>query len=79
MTRDEYNIRARETARRGTAITSAKLTESDVMQARESYEKAQFALVYIRAHYSIAGLARKYGVSRNAMHRALRGETWGHV
>lgn len=79
MTRDEYEIRAKGLAKRGESLPWAKLTESAVQQAREEFERAQFALVYIRAHYSIAGLARKYGVSRNAMHRALRGETWGHV
>lgn len=79
MTRDEYNIRANGVAKRGESLPWAKLTESAVQQAREEFERAQFAIAYIRAHYSAAGLARKYGVSRSAMDRALKGETWGHV
>lgn len=79
MNRFEYIQRGRELAKRGEALPHAKLTEQTVIAAREEYARAQFALVYIRAHYSIAGLARKYGVSRNAMHRALTRENWGHI
>jgi predicted DNA binding protein len=79
MTRDEYTLRCRETARRGMELPWAKLTDADVKQAREAFERGQFAIAYIRAHYSAAGLARKYGVSRSAMDKALKGITWGHV
>ena len=47
--------------------------------AREEYERARFAIAYIQQHYSIAGLARKYGVSAGAMEKALNYSTWGHV
>lgn len=79
MTRDEYEIRAKGIVKRGESVPWAKLTESTVQQAREEFERAQFAIAYIRAHYSAAGLARKHGVSRSAMDKALKGETWGHV
>ena len=49
------------------------VTRSDVVAA------ARYALRYINEHYSIAGLARKYGVSPGAMEKALNYSTWGHV
>lgn len=79
MTRDEYAIRQREMSARGSQLPWAKLDEATVKAAREEYERARYALRYINEHYSIAGLARKYGVSPGAMEKALNYSTWGHV
>lgn len=79
MTRDEYVIRQREMSARGSALPWAKLNESTVKAARDEYERARFAIAYIQQNYSIAGLARKYGVSPSAMEKALNYSTWGHV
>lgn len=79
MSLHEFRQRQRELSARGSALPFAKLDESTVKAAREEYERARFALRYIQQHYSIAGLARKYGVSAGAMEKALNYTTWGHV
>ena len=75
----EFRQRQREFSARGSALPFAKLDEERVKSAREEYERARYALRYINEHYSIAGLARKYGVSPGAMEKALNYSTWGHV
>ena len=75
----EFRQRQREFSARGSALPFAKLDESSVKSAREEYERARAAIAYIQQHYSIAGLARKYGVSAGAMAKALNYSTWGHV
>lgn len=79
MTRDEYKIRQRELSARGSELPWAKLNEKSVKDAREEYERARFAIAYIQERYSIAGLARRYGVSHGAMEKALNYTTWRHV
>ena len=79
MSLHEYRQRQREFSARGSALPFAKLDEESVKAAREEYERARFAIAYIQQHYSIAGLARKYGVSAGAMEKALNYSTWGHV
>lgn len=79
MTRDEYAQRQREMSARGEALPWAKLTAEKVRSAREEYERARYAIAYINQHYSIEGLARKHGVSKGAMEKALSYATWGHV
>ena len=76
---DEYEIRRIEFSARGSQLPWAKLDESSVKAAREEYERARAAIAYIQQNYSIAGLARKYGVSPGAMEKALNYSTWGHV
>ena len=75
----EFRQRQREFSARGSALPFAKLDEETVKSAREEYERARAAIAYIQQHYSIAGLARKYGVSAGAMEKALNYSTWGHV
>ena len=75
----EFRQRQREFAARGSGIPWAKLDEASVKAAREEYERARAAIAYIQKNYSIAGLARKYGVSPGAMEKALNYSTWGHV
>ena len=75
----EYRQRQREFQARGSDLPQSKLDEATVKAAREEYERARYALRYINEHSSIAGLARKYGVSPGAMEKALNYSTWGHV
>lgn len=79
MTRDEFLIRQHEFQARGSALPQSKLDEQTVRSAREEYERAQFAIRHIQQHYSVAGLARKYGVSVGAMEKVLNYSTWRHV
>jgi hypothetical protein len=79
MSLHEFRQRQREFSARGSDLPFAKLDEATVKAAREEYERARFALRYIQQHYSIAGLARKYGVSAGAMEKALNYTTWRHV
>ena len=75
----EFRQRQREFSARGSALPFSKLNETSVKAAREEYERARAAIAYIQQNYSIAGLARKYGVSPGAMEKALNYSTWGHV
>lgn len=79
MSLHEFRQRQREFSARGSDLPFAKLDEATVKAAREEYERARFALRYIQQHYSIAGLARKHGVSYGAMEKALNYSTWRHV
>lgn len=60
----------------GTKHHSAKLNPAKVRQARKSYE---VRLKDGSRKWTIADLARKYGVSRPVMSQALKRQTWKHV
>lgn len=79
MDRAEYQIRARECAKRGMDLPQSKLNPEIVNRCREEHERAMYSIKYINDHYSVAALARRYGVSYGAMDKAIRRETWGHV
>lgn len=79
MNRDQYSIRQRELSARGEDLPQAKLTEQQVREARKIRERAQFARRWIDEHYSVSGLAKKYGVSTGAMEKVLNYTTWRHV
>lgn len=70
---------ARLYAKRGESLPWSKLTADTVRAARAEHERARAAIRYINENYSVAGLARKYGVSASTMDKAIRRETWGHV
>ena len=69
----------RDQAKRGTELPWAKLTEQAVRDARGEYERARAAIAHINEHYSVAGIARRYGVSTSAMEKVLNYSTWIHV
>jgi hypothetical protein len=79
VNRREYLSRSLELAPRGNSLPQAKLSDTAVRKAREMHTKAMFAKAYIDANFSVAGLARKFNVSKSAMEKALSGETWSHV
>jgi hypothetical protein len=67
-------------ARQGKNHHAAKLTEATVRAARKTYEKGSFVLVDgKREKVTVNALARKYGVSHQTMHSALKRQTWKHV
>lgn len=79
MTRDEFLIRQHEFVARGEALPHAKLTEQEVKEARQIREQAQLFRKWIDEHFSVEGLARRYGVSTGAMEKVLNYTTWRHV
>lgn len=79
MTRDEYNIRARETARRGMELPWSKLTPLEVDAIRSAKRQRENLLKHIRENLSNDALARAFGVHRRTVEKVLQGETWGHV
>lgn len=79
MTRDEYDIRARETARRGMDLPWSKLTPLEVDAIRSAKRQRENLLKHIRENLSNDALARAFGVHRRTVEKVLQGETWGHV
>lgn len=53
----------------GERSSSHKVTESQVMEIRERYASGE----------SSRGLAREYGIGKNAVLQIIRGETWSHL
>ena len=68
-----------EPPKRGSALPQAKLSEAIVRRVRKEYAARQQEIIEMRQEFSIAAFADHYGVSVNAMDRAIRGETWKHV
>ena len=67
------------TAKRGSQLTQAKLTEDKVRDARREYLEGRQQIQALQRQYSVAGIAERYNVSASAMEKALAGSTWGHV
>ncbi len=68
-------------ARTGSGHHNAKLNDRIVRAARKAYNGgAKFIVINgKRRPVNIRSLAEKYGVSHQAMHSAIKGETWKHV
>lgn len=64
----ERGSRAIPTVRRGSMNTRSKLTEAMVVEA-----------IGLSEHMQGKDIAKHFGVARNTMYKALRGETWAHV
>lgn len=79
MTRDEYDIRARETARRGMDLPWSKLTPLEVDAIRSAKRQRENLLKHIRENLSNDALAKAFGVHRRTVEKVLQGETWVHV
>lgn len=54
---------------KGEDVNTAVLTEAEVMEARELW----------RDGFSIKSLAAKFGLSKSAMHYAVKGKSWKHL
>ncbi len=64
------------TTYKGTRHHSAKMTPAKVRQARKSYD---VRLKNGHRKWTIAALARKYGISSPSMADILARRTWAHV
>ena len=79
VNRDEYLVRCREMARRGTQLEHAKLDEKTVEQIRLLHERKQRLVKALNDKYSAEALARRYRVHVRTVEKLLRRESWGHV
>jgi predicted DNA-binding transcriptional regulator YafY len=79
MTRDEYTLRCRETARRGMDLPWAKLTPLEVDAIRSAARQRENLRQHIRDNLSNAALAKSFGVHPRTIEKVLSGVSWGHV
>ena len=79
MTRDEYTLRARETARRGMDLPWSELTPREVDAIRSTARQRENLRKHIRDNLSNEALARAFGVHRRTVEKVLQGEIWVHV
>ena len=68
----------RNKVKRGSELPWAKLTEDDVRLIREIVAEREEMKKQLK-WMTNAALAEKFGVSLNAMERAVTGESWAHV
>lgn len=79
MTREEYLVRMREFAPRGSELPWAKLTEADVAEIKSAIKQREALRQHIRDHLSTAALARKFGVHHRTIEKVTQRDTWSHV
>lgn len=72
MTRDEFQLRAREFSKRGSALPQSKLNDETVRMMRREYQPNS------RTHGARA-IARRLGLHYRTVEKALTYETWIHV
>lgn len=65
--------------KRGEDLPQSKMTEYQVIKARQDYERARLLIQRIQSNYSAKGLADRYGVHHRTMEKILSGETWSHL
>lgn len=80
MTRDEYRATgAKLTAKRGSELPHAKLTEDDAVAIRKLHARKQRAIARLNERYSAAGIAKRYGVHVRTVERILQRTGWVHT
>lgn len=57
-------------------LPSPPLTEADQAQARREYAEGRRRIRALQQHYSVDGLARRFGVSRGEMFEILMADRW---
>lgn len=67
------------TAKRGTELPHAKLTEQATIEIRALHAAKQHAIEVLNREFSIAGLSKKFGVHHRTIERVLMRETWPHT
>ncbi len=65
--------------KRGEELPQSKLTESNVIEARKLHSEYLETIKDLHDMFSIRALAIRYGVSKNAMEKAIAGITWSHI
>lgn len=66
-------------ARRGSELSWAKLTEADVRMIRRIHQEARAEIRKVLSWGSEKALAEKFNVTEQTIHKALRYVTWRHV
>lgn len=79
MNHDDYLIRAREFALRGSALPQTRLTPSAVNEIREAREKREDLRLHIKEKLSNDALAAKFGVHVRTIEKAIKYETFRQV
>ncbi len=65
--------------KRGTDLPQAKLTDDDVRNIRAQYAIGQEAIRTMKAQFSAASFAKRFGVHVRTLEKVLRYETWVYV
>lgn len=79
MKRDEYLVRMRELAPRGSELPWAKLTAEDIDSIRSAARQREALRQHIRDNLSNDALAQKFGVHVRTIEKVMQRETWSHV
>lgn len=79
MTRDEYQIRAKEYAKRGFELPQTKIPPLAVVAIREAARKREAMRHEINEKYSNEALAKQWGVHRRTIEKILSYETAKHI
>lgn len=79
MDRAEYQIRARECAKRGMELPQSKLTPLEVDAIRSAARQRESLRKHIRENLSNQALADYFGVHVRTIEKVLQGFSWGHV
>lgn len=79
LSRDEYQLRARELAHRGEALPQSKLQAQDVIDIRSAHKQRVKLLQYIRDNLSNAAIAKKHGVHVSNIEKIVSYGSWGHI
>lgn len=79
MTRDEYQQRAVEFAKRGFDLPQTKIPPLAVIAIREAARKREQLRADITAKYSNAALAKEWGVHRRTIEKIISYETARNV
>jgi hypothetical protein len=76
MNRQEYLLRAREQARRGTDLPQTILTTEDVSEIRSAQRQRESLRTHIRENLGNDALAKKYGVTTRTIEKVMSRESW---
>lgn len=79
LTRDEWRAAPHAYVKRGEELPHTKLTDADVIEILEAAERRTRLRKEITDTLSDEALAKQYGVSARAIHRAIHYETHRHV
>lgn len=79
MTRDEWEIRAKEFCKRGMDLPQTKLPPKAIVEIRKAAAMRAELRREITEKYSNAALAKKWGIHPRTVEKILNFETWSHI
>ena len=79
MNRQEYLLRAREQARRGTELPQTILTPENVSEIRSAQRQRESLRTHIRENLGNDALAKKYGVTTRTIEKVMSRESWAGI